>query len=275
MKYALRLSYLGKNYCGWQRQSLEKENAPVLPSIQEKIEFAVSSMIDVKTNVVGSGRTDAGVNAVCQIAHFRCESEKYSVEIFKRGLNSLLPPDIRVMSVYAVPDDFHAQRSATKKQYSYYFQQGACPLPHLQDTTWWIHRDLDIAAMQTALNVLIGEHDFIAFQGRKAKPGTTTVRTILAGEVTRELMPVFPGQDLNERGFSVVRIRLVGTGFLKQMVRGIAGTLLQIGEKRRPVSDMQAIMTSLDRRKVGATAPSKGLTLEQVWYKIDLYGNNN
>ena len=80
-------------------------------------------------------------------------------------------------------------------------------------------------------------------------------------------MPSFPGQDLNEVGFFVVRVRLVGTGFLKQMVRGIAGTLLQIGEGRRPASDMKVILSTLDRTLVGATAPSKGLTLERVWYK--------
>ena len=88
-------------------------------------------------------------------------------------------------------------------------------------------------------------------------------------------MPIFPGQDLTDRGFSVVRVRLIGTGFLKQMVRGIAGTLLQIGEKYRNPAEMSAILTSQSRSLVGPTAPAKGLTLERVWYKPDLYGNSN
>jgi tRNA pseudouridine38-40 synthase len=275
MKYALRLSYLGKDYCGWQRQSRNPEKAPVLPSIQEIVEAAVSSMADKPTSVVASGRTDAGVNAVAQIAHFWCENTNLSAEIFYRGLNSLLPIDVRVMEVHSVPDDFHAQRSAIKKQYSYYFQQGPCTLPQFAHSSIWIIQELNVEAMQAAVSVLRGEHDFKSFQARGSKPDLNTVRTLFEAEVTRELMPVFPGQDLNERGFSMVRMRLVGTGFLKQMVRGIAGTLLQIGQNRRNASEMHEILASKNRALVGPTAPAKGLTLERVWYKPDLYGNPN
>ena len=277
MKYALRLSYIGKNYCGWQRQSRNPEKAPELPSIQETIENALSRITSVPITVVGSGRTDAGVHAVGQVAHFRFEQEgnRFTKEVFKRGLNSLLPQDIRVMEAFQVPDEFHAQRSATHKQYSYYFQQGPCPLPHLMDTTWWIQKTLDVEGMQEALNHLVGEHDFKSFQASGAPEGRSTVRKILEAKVTREPMPIFPGQDLNEREFSVVRVRLVGTGFLKQMVRGIAGTLLQIGEKYRNPAEMAVILSSQKRNLVGPTAPAKGLTLERVWYKPDLYGNTN
>ena len=268
MKFAVRISYLGKNYCGWQKQ---KENAAPLPSIQETLEKTLSKMTEESISVVGSGRTDAGVNAVGQVFHFRVANPRFTAEIFRRGLNSMLPQDIRVMDAREVPASFHAQISATHKQYSYYFQQGSCALPHLMDTTWWIQKTLDVEAMRTALNALVGEHDFKPFQASGAPPDRSTVRKILEAEVTREMMPVFPGVDLNERGYSVVRVRIVGTGFLKQMVRGIAGTLLQIGEGRRPAEDMGVILKTLDRSKVGATAPSKGLTLERVWYKPDLY----
>jgi tRNA pseudouridine(38-40) synthase len=101
----------------------------------------------------------------------------------------------------------------------------------------------------------------------------STVRTILEAEVVRLPMPEYPGQDLNESGFSLVRVRLVGTGFLKQMVRGIAGTLLQVGENQRKASEMQQVLESKSRELVGPTAPAKGLTLERVWYIPDLYGN--
>jgi tRNA pseudouridine38-40 synthase len=275
MKYALRLSYLGKNYCGWQRQSRNPEKKPLLPSIQEIVEAALSKMIGAETTVVSSGRTDAGVNSTAQIAHFWCENVKLTAEIFYRGLNSLLPMDVRVMEVHNVPDEFHAQRSAIKKQYSYYFQQGPCTLPQFMDSSFWISKTLDVTAMQTALSFLIGEHDFKVFQATGSKPEMATVRTILEAEVTREKMPDFPGQDLNDRGFSMVRVRVVGTGFLKQMVRGIAGTLLQIGENRRNPQEMAEILASKNRALVGPTAPAKGLTLERVWYKPDLYGNSN
>ena len=275
MKYALRLTSLGKNYCGWQRQSLNPEKAPELPSIQETIEKALSKMTNTPLKIVGSGRTDSGVHAVGQVAHFRFDEDRFTKEIFKKGLNSLLPQDIRVMEVLKVSEEFHAQRSATQKQYSYYFQQGPCPLPHLMDTTWWIQKKLDVEGMQTALNVLLGEHDFKSFQASGAPEGRSTVRKILEAEVTRELMPAYPGQDLNDLGFNVVRIRLVGTGFLKQMVRGIAGTLLQIGENYRKPAEMSVILASHQRSLVGPTAPAKGLTLERVWYKPDLYGNTN
>ena len=275
MKYALRLSYLGKNYCGWQIQSRNPEKKPALPSIQEIVEAAVSKMIDQKTSVVASGRTDAGVNALCQVAHFWCNQPKLNAGIFLRGLNSLLPMEIRVMAVYEVPDDFHAQRSAIQKQYSYYFQQGPCTLPQFMDSSFWIFKELNVDAMNTAIQSLLGEHDFKAFQATGSKPEMSTVRTMLEAEVSRVSMPEFPGQDLNALGYSMVRVRLVGTGFLKQMVRGIAGTLLQVGENRRNPLEMAQILASKNRSLVGPTAPAKGLTLERVWYKPDLYGNPN
>ena len=268
MKFALRIAYLGKNYCGFQKQLKESFHGNPFPSIQETLEAVLSKMLDTKTSVVPSGRTDRGVHAVGQVVHFKCENPKFTADIFKRALNSHLPEDIRVIEAFKVPDDFHAQRSATHKQYSYYFQQGPCPLPHLQDTTWWIYRRLDVEAMRNGLAYLKGEHDFFAFQGKKAKESKSTVRTILEAEIIEEPMPSYLGSNLTEQGFFIIRIRLIGTGFLKQMVRGIAGTLLQIGEGKRPPEDLKMILETKNRQKVGATAPAKGLTLERVWYNL-------
>ncbi len=267
-KFAFRVAYLGKNYCGWQRQSKGGPESPVLPAIQETLEDALSRITNEKIVVVGSGRTDAGVNSVGQVAHFRTSNTKLTEENLKRGMNTYLPSDIRVMRVDRVADDFHAQRSAIKKQYSYYFQQGPSPLPHLMDTTWWIYRTLDIDAMKKAVVHLRGEHDFKAFQASDANPLKSTVREILEAEVTHEIMPAFPGADLSDEGYSVIRVRLVGTGFLKQMVRGIAGTLLKVGEGRRNPEEMLDIIEKKDRSLVGTTAPPKGLTLERVWYTL-------
>lgn len=268
IKYSFRVAYIGKSYCGWQRQSKGGPESPVLPSIQELLEDALSRVTDEKITVIGSGRTDAGVNSVGQVAHFKTHNLKLTEDNLKRGMNTFLPADIRVMRVDRVHEEFHAQRSAIKKQYSYYFQQGPGPLPHLMDTSWWIYKKLDVDLMQEAISYLRGEHDFKAFQAADANPMKSTVRTILEAEVTKEWMPVFPGSDLNEEGYFVIRVRLVGTGFLKQMVRGIAGTLLKVGEGRRNPQEMQDILVKKDRSLVGTTAPPKGLTLERVWYSI-------
>jgi tRNA pseudouridine38-40 synthase len=275
-KFAFRVAYLGKNYCGWQRQSKGGPESPVLPAIQEILEDALSRITNERIVIIGSGRTDAGVNSVGQVAHFRTHNMKITSENLKRGMNTYLPSDIRVMKVDLVADEFHAQRSALKKQYSYFFQQGPSPLPHLMDHTWWIYRELDVEAMQSAVKHLIGQHDFKAFQASDANPLKSTIREILEAEVTHEKLPSFPGGDLNEEGYSVIRVRLVGTGFLKQMVRGIAGTLLKVGEGRKKPEEMIEIIEKKDRGLVGSTAPPKGLTLERVWYSLDgSYGNTN
>lgn len=200
IKYAFRVAYLGKNYCGWQRQSKGGPESPVLPSIQEILEDALSRITDEKITVIGSGRTDAGVNSLGQVAHFRTENLRLTEDNLKRGMNTYIPTDIRVMRVDRVQEDFHAQRSAIKKQYSYFFQQGPSALPHLMDTTWWIHKTLDFEKMNEAAAHLIGEHDFKAFQASDANPLKSTVRTILAAEVTREAMPVFPGRISAKKG---------------------------------------------------------------------------
>lgn len=259
-KYAVLFSYAGTRYCGWQKQ--KGSGASGEPSIQETIERAIHQMTGEEVSVVGSGRTDSGVHAAGQVAHFVLKKKEWDSQIIKRGLNSILPIDIRAVHAAAVALDFHSQRSAERKQYSYYFQQGPSALPHLEPYSWWIHKRLDLDAMQTALNALIGEHDFKPFQARGARP-VPTVRRILEAQATFE--PVhFPGGKAGEAHF--VRVKLVGTGFLKQMVRGIAGTLLQVGERRRPASCIAEILESMDRSAVGPTAPARALWLEQVWY---------
>ncbi len=260
-KYAVLFSYKGTNYCGWQRQ--KGSAADGAPSIQGTIEAALKQMTGEETPVVGSGRTDSGVHAVGQCAHFVLRRKEWDPGILRKGLNSLLPANIQALWVRKVPIEFHAQHSAQKKQYSYYFQQGACALPHLSPFSWWIKKTLDLKAMEEALGHLRGEHDFKPFQASGAPPTRTTVRKILEAEVALE--PVrFP--LVAPEGVHFVRVRLLGTGFLKQMVRGISGTLLQIGEGRRDPSCIREILESGDRTAVGPTAPGRALWLERVWY---------
>jgi tRNA pseudouridine38-40 synthase len=271
-KYVVLLSYRGSHYCGWQKQ--KGSAAEGAPSIQKTIELALQQMTGEELSVVGSGRTDSGVHAAGQVAHFVLRNKVWDPTILQRGLNSILPMSIRALEVKEVEIDFHAQHSAERKQYSYYFQQGPCALPHLEPFSWWIHKRLDLEAMQKGLNHLIGEHDFKAFQGAGSKPGST-VRQILEAAVTVEsvgfplTIPAFP-EDSEIR---LIRVRLIGTGFLKQMVRGIAGTLLQVGESRRDASCFAELLKSLDRGEVGPTAPGRALWLERVWYP-EKYGVN-
>lgn len=264
-KYAALVSYVGTRYCGWQKQ--KGSAAEGAPSIQETIDLALRSLIsEPDAKVIGSGRTDSGVHALGQVMHFVIRSRPWDPAILQKGLNGLLPQDIRVLGVQAVPIEFHAQRSAERKQYSYYFQQGPCAVPSYFPFSWWIRKRLDLKAMQDALDRLRGEHDFVAFQGRGAKVLRSTVREILEAQVTEMAIP-FPGfTPVGANPLTLVRIRLIGTGFLKQMVRGIAGTLLQVGEGRRPPGCIDTILSTLDRGEVGPTAPARALWLERVWY---------
>lgn len=256
----MKLSYVGTHFCGWQKQ--RQSVGTQKPSVQETLEKTLQQITQEQVRVVGSGRTDAGVHSVGQISHFVLHQKKWDLQILLRSLNGLLPRSIQVIEIDWVDSQFHAQKSALKKQYSYYFQQGVCALPHLEPYTWWIRKTLNMEAMSEALHYLVGEHDFKPFRSSGAKPGPT-VRKVLEADVKWEPI-LFP--ELNSSGFGLVRIRLVSNGFLKQMVRGIAGTLLQVGEMRRSPQCIQEILAHQKREEVGPTAPAKALWQEQVFY---------
>ncbi len=266
-KLAARISYVGTGFCGWQKQYGSAAGGD--PSIGQLFEDTLAGIVSEKVSVVGSGRTDSGVHASGQVVHFTLRDREWDPGVIQRALNSRLPTSIRVIRVAQVPLEFHAQRSALKKQYSYYFQQGPSALPYCEPYSWWIHRRLEREAMQQALDHLVGEKDFKVFQSRGAKPGPT-VRQIL--EARAEWVPLpqgLPGawaapSDGQEFGF--VRVKLIGTGFLKQMVRSIAGTLLQVGEGRRDPDSFGELLRTQERSRVGPTAPGRALWLEQVWY---------
>lgn len=256
-KYAAWVSYEGTNYCGWQKQTKTRAH-----SVQGRIEGALLQMTGERVPVVGSGRTDAGVHAIGQVAHFVLRNKDWEPEILFNGLNSMLRSSIQLLGVRRVPLDFHAQKSALRKQYCYFFQQGSCALPHLEPYSWWIRKRLDLKAMNEALGYLVGEKDFRPFQASGAKPGPTVRRILSACVATEEVQ--FPAAQAS--GAHFVSFRVVGTGFLKQMVRGIAGTLLQVGEGRRPPDCVREILETQDRSLVGPTAPARALWLEKVWY---------
>jgi tRNA pseudouridine38-40 synthase len=258
--FAARISYVGTAYCGWQEQAHEHPQG--LPSVQEVMQAALAEMAQEKAYIHASGRTDAGVHALGQVIHYKLERRPWEAEVVERGLNALLPQDIRILRVRSVADDFHSQFGAEKKQYGYYFLQGPTDLPHLKPYAYWIRRPLNLEAMHGAAQALLGEHDFAPFQAADGNR-KTTVRRIFEARVVRQAV-TFPSRDLGTH--SLLKFEIVGSGFLKQMVRGLAGTLLQVGDGRRPSTCMAEILASGRRVDVGATAPARGLWLEHVWY---------
>ena len=162
-KYAALISYTGTEYCGWQKQKGSAANGKV--SVQLTLEEALARMTGERISFVGSGRTDSGVHAIGQVAHFVLKSKEWDPLILKKGLNGLLPSSIRILALQPVSIEFNAQRSAVRKQYSYYFQQGPCALPHLEPLSWWIRKRLDQEQMALALAHLVGERDFKPFSG--------------------------------------------------------------------------------------------------------------
>jgi len=259
-KYAITISYRGTLFCGWQKQ-LGKSSGTRL-SIQSVLEKTLCQITQEKINPHGSGRTDAGVHAVGQVAHFTIQNKKWNPLTLQKALNGNLPDSIRVLSVKEVESDFHSQRSAIKKQYGYYFQQGPCPLAHMGEYVWWIQKKLDLKAMKKAASYLKGKHDFKPFQASGGFTKTTE-RQLFEVKVFKEKI-LFPAHVQKE--FYLVKIQLVGSGFLKQMVRSIAGTLVQVGEQKRDPKSIKHILEAKERKWVGPTAPSRGLWLEKVWY---------
>ena len=244
--FKLTLQYDGTDYIGWQRQA---EGV----SIQGLLEDALRPIEGEHVTVHGAGRTDAGVHATGQVASFRLTAALDSVTL-ARALNAVLPPDVRVMSAAVVPDDFHARFSATGKIYDYQIVNTPFVSPFLRRYVWHVMARLDLDAMRCAATALIGEHDFAAFQGTGSDVHTS-VRTVRRIE--------WSGSGGAE---DPLVMRIEGDGFLRHMVRAIAGTLVEIGVGRWRAGEMPVILASRDRARAGTTAPAAGLVLREVLY---------
>ncbi len=262
-KYAIELAYDGTDYCGWQQQLGVGKHANPKASIEEHLVQALRDYSGEEvSSVVSSGRTDAGVHASGQVVHFSLKNPPRENSQLLQGINHRLPSNIQVTKAGLVPDRFRAN-SSCRKQYSYYFLQGATHLAHLKNQTMRNRYPLDGEPMKEALCDLEGEHDFKSF-GSANTTVVSTVRTIHKAELSRFDIPL-PGFYDSEEYF-MWRVTLVGSGFLKHMVRSIAGTLKQIGENRRPAEDMLRLLSTDARDDVGSTAPASGLWLDRVWY---------
>jgi len=246
MKIALKLSYLGTAYHGWQRQ-----NNGV--TIQQRIEEAIQKTCGVKVSVSGCGRTDAGVHAEAYIASVRMDCS-IPMERLPFALNARLPDDIVIHEAHIVPDDFDARFSCKCKEYTYRIHNSSTRNPFMNDRAYFYPQHLDEEKMKKAARHFVGVHDFSAVRSI-GTPVRSPIREIYYLEV--------------ERKGDMIEIRACADGFLYNMVRAIAGTLVFVGNGKIDPDDIPRILESKDREEGGPTAPACGLYMTALTYDME------
>jgi tRNA pseudouridine38-40 synthase len=239
------IDYEGTHYVGWQLQ-------PNGPSIQAELERALAVVLREPVRIRAAGRTDAGVHACGQVASAPISRVPDDLGRLLRSLNAITPDDIAIRELSVVDDAFDPRRHARSRRYEYRIWRAPAASPFWRRWAWHVPQPLDLGAMQAAAAVLLGEHDMLGFQGPDADPVQSTVRRV------SETAFVVDG--------SAWVYGIEATAFLKNMVRNIVGTLVEIGRGDRPVDSMHDILRSRDRTRAGRTAPPHGLTLVAVRY---------
>ena len=240
---SLVVSYDGTAYHGWQCQ-------PNVITVQETLQKVIERITNRPVKLYGGARTDSGVHARGQVVNFHSDS-LIDIQGLEKGINSLLPPDIRVGKAGEVGEDFHSRYSAKSKTYVYCILNAPYDSPFYGRYTWHIRRCLDVSFMRDAVQSVRGSHDFSAFK-KQDEAYRSTVREVLrAGVVKRK---------------DFIYVVLEATGFLRYMVRNIVGTLVPVGSGKLTGEEFRGIMESGDRRKAGPTAPANGLFLKEIKY---------
>ncbi len=242
----LIIAYDGTNYLGWQKQ---KQG----PTIQGVLEDVLSRIMGHRVKLRAAGRTDAGVHALGQVAHFHTTSKRDLETIF-RAVNALLPKDIAVIRVEEVDFKFHSQHHAIKKTYFYQIYNHPVRNPLLRLYSWWVPEPLDIEAMKKCIPYIIGEKDFASFR----KSGTdlkSTVRTVYEASIKRAVGVAH-----------LLRFEITGRGFMRYMVRNIVGALVEVGRGNLTPEDFLRILEARDRSVAPPPAPPQGLFLKEVVY---------
>ena len=244
VKFAVGVEYRGSAYCGWQRQ-------PHCDSVQQNLEQALSFVADHAIELVCAGRTDSGVHAVEQVAHFDSNAER-SERAWVLGANCRLPRDIRIKWVVPVTDDFHARFRAQARAYRYLIFNNTVPSALFHDLSAWEFRNLDHDKMHESAQVLLGEHDFSSFRavGCQAKSASRNVLDI----------------SVSRRG-ELVMLDIKANAFLYHMVRNIAGSLMSIGRGEHDIDWFSGLLDARNRNLAAATAPASGLYFAYACYE--------
>lgn len=252
MRYFITLSYDGAAYCGWQRQ-------PDAPTVQQALEQALSTLLREPTEVVGAGRTDTCVNASRYVAHFDCEGVKDCAQLVYK-LNLILPQDIAVQSVQQVRADAHARFDAVEREYTYYLSQRKNPFR--RHSAWQYYVPLDMERMNEAARALTEYDDFTSFAKLNSNNKTNICRVVRA-EWRRD-----------EEDESLLIFKIRADRFLRNMIRAIVGTLVDVGRGRYTVEEFCDILHSRDLSRSSAGAPAQGLFLSDVQYDESVYTKN-
>ncbi len=253
----LIVAYDGTNYCGWQAQ-------PNGVSIEEELNQSLSELLGEEIRVIGASRTDAGVHALGNVCVFDTEAHM-PPERISYALNTRLPEDIRIQDSREVASDFHPRRAVSEKTYEYNILNRRFPDPLSSRYSYFYHWDLDVEKMQRATAYLIGPHDFTSFCTKRTDV-TNHVRTVYSLQVTRGTKG-----DRKDR----ITIRICGSGFLYNMVRIIAGTLIEVGGGKIEPEEVGEILAAKDRERAGDTAPPQGLTLVKIDYPEENFSEEN
>jgi tRNA pseudouridine38-40 synthase len=240
----LLIEYDGTNYVGWQVQA---KGLTIQGMIEEKLKLLTGESV----RLIGSGRTDAGAHAFGQVAHFKTRSQM-DLRSIQRALNSLLPHDIVIKRVEEAKEDFHSRKQARSKVYEYRILNAPIRSVFHRGYAWHIVQKLDMEEMKKATQKLVGEHDFSSFRST-GTPTKTAVRKLFRAEWKK-------GRN------GLIRFEIEASGFLKQMVRAIVGTLVEVGKGKIDADAFRRILESKDRKKAGPTAPAHGLFLKKVKY---------
>jgi tRNA pseudouridine38-40 synthase len=243
MKIAIGVAYDGRTFAGWQSQSGGN-------TIQDRLEAALAAVADAPVRVAAAGRTDAGVHATGQVAHFETAAQR-PVTAWVRGANAQLPEAIAVQWAQAVDAEFHARYSATSRTYAYVLYNHAVRPAVFAGRTGWFHLPLDVDRMRAAAAALLGEHDFSAFRSAECQ-AQTPVRVLTRARVERRGEYVF--------------FEFTANAFLHHMVRNLVGALVQVGKGREPAEWLAAVLAARDRARAAPTFGPEGLYLAGVSY---------
>ncbi len=249
MKIRLLLSYKGTHFLGWQKQKNQR-------TIQGELEKSLKEIFKKPISIIGSGRTDTGVHAIGQQAHFEInEGDLKKINLFQ-ALNHLVPNDISILKVWKAPEDFHARFSAQKKIYQFFIFVSPMPPALFREYVWWIKRPICLKTLQKIAKRFKGTQDFKSFQN-SGSDVENTVKTIYSSCWVK-------------MSSNMYSYEIKGSGFLKQMVRNIVGTQIDLLRGDNPEVKLQDILKSRNRVRALGTAPSQGLYLKEVFYSSAL-----